>query len=351
MARTDDIAKILDIADVYEQRDAAEYFEIILRKTTPEASKIFKGELNHMTTCCRCNTRNNAPGFFWIIPLSIGDPHQTYRVNKGIEDFFNKEKVSGENKIYCAECDQKQDAFVMYEMKQSPEVLTLLLKRFHYISDLKCNVKVNCEAEVPLTLTIQDNTYKLYAMVKHYGNLTGGHYIAYIFSSQTKEWYDFNDERVKLRKNKYMSGKPYLRSCSSYLLMYMKKSGNPENLSENKEETPDADETHVTWINEQTETRPNRERESHVQDFNMAHVNTFGQSKSQPNSPLLYSSRKGNHTEPDSSKLHRRASVKPVSALDSQKSVRQRGGDRYTPKTGKRPLKSSKCEKSSPWKY
>ncbi|KAJ0055442.1 hypothetical protein NL108_003803, partial [Boleophthalmus pectinirostris] len=39
MARTHKIAQILGIADVYEQRDAAEYFEKILRLTCPQASK------------------------------------------------------------------------------------------------------------------------------------------------------------------------------------------------------------------------------------------------------------------------------------------------------------------------
>lgn len=209
--RTHDIAKILGINNVYEQRDAAEYFEKILRVISPKASKIFKGQLNHMTKCYECQNRSDAPGFFWILPLSIKDPHQTYRVDNGLEDFFCIEKVDGENKMHCAKCDKKQDAIIMCEMMQLPDVLTLLLKRFHYDYELKRNVKLNCEAEVPLILESKGFTYDLYAMVKHYGNLSGGHYVAHINSVQTKEWYCFDDERVKLKRISLVPGKGVLR--------------------------------------------------------------------------------------------------------------------------------------------
>uniref|UniRef100_A0AAV2KRS0 USP domain-containing protein n=1 Tax=Knipowitschia caucasica TaxID=637954 RepID=A0AAV2KRS0_KNICA len=266
-ARTHDIARILGIADVYEQRDAAEYFEKMLCLMNPHASKIFKGGLEHTTTCCTCKSRNNALGFFWILPLSIKDPYGTYIVEKGFEDYFRKEKVSGENKIYCGTCDEKQDAIVMCEMTQPPEILTLLLKRFHYNSYLQGNVKVDCEAQVPLVLHIKDCTYDLYALVKHYGQLTGGHYVALIYSSQTKEWYSFNDETVRLER-KYMLKKTYLRSRSSYLLMYKKRSRNPENrntrdddaeVEEKSDEEAEKD-PHTALQTPKHSTRENRER-------------------------------------------------------------------------------------------
>ncbi|KAK7909630.1 hypothetical protein WMY93_014314 [Mugilogobius chulae] len=221
---------------------------ITLEKTQPEHI-MFRGRLDHKTLCCKCETVNTEPGFFWMLPLSIKDPHQIYSVDKGFDDFFSKEKVSGENKMYCDKCKAKQSAIVMCEMTQPPEVLTLLLKRFYYDSDLKCNVKIDCEAEIPFTLTTKECNYDLYAMVKHYGTLTAGHYIALIYSSQTKEWYSFNDERVKLKTHVMVSEKTYLRSRSSYLLMYMKRSKISENSSENEGEMPDV-EANVSLTNE-----------------------------------------------------------------------------------------------------
>lgn len=46
--------------------------------------------------------------------------------------------------------------------------------------------------------TLQDCKYDLYAIVHHFGDLMGGHYTAQIKSFETSEWYDFNDDVVKM---------------------------------------------------------------------------------------------------------------------------------------------------------
>ncbi|CAL9694650.1 unnamed protein product [Knipowitschia caucasica] len=310
-ARTHDIARILGIADVYEQRDAAEYFEKMLCLMNPHASKIFKGGLEHTTTCCTCKSRNNALGFFWILPLSIKDPYGTYIVEKGFEDYFRKEKVSGENKIYCGTCDEKQDAIVMCEMTQPPEILTLLLKRFHYNSYLQGNVKVDCEAQVPLVLHIKDCTYDLYALVKHYGQLTGGHYVALIYSSQTKEWYSFNDETVRLER-KYMLKKTYLRSRSSYLLMYKKRSRNPENRN-TRDDDAEVEEKSSNKLLERNYQRQNTLKTSESKVHTVAPL----PSKSHPQSP---ETRRRRRTHTLHCRLPNTAPGKTGSAADSQRS-------------------------------
>lgn len=40
----------------------------------------------------------------------------------------------------------------------------------------------------------QDQTYKLYAVVDHFGDLRSGHYTATI--KDDERWYNFNDDRV-----------------------------------------------------------------------------------------------------------------------------------------------------------
>ncbi|XP_063324513.1 ubiquitin carboxyl-terminal hydrolase 12-like [Pelmatolapia mariae] len=47
------ITQKLGINNVYEQRDAAEYFERVLGMTSPDASKIFHGQLANKTTCSK----------------------------------------------------------------------------------------------------------------------------------------------------------------------------------------------------------------------------------------------------------------------------------------------------------
>lgn len=46
--------------------------------------------------------------------------------------------------------------------------------------------------------------YDLYAIVNHFGNLTGGHYTAQIKSFEMHVWYHFNDDIVKARRLSFL---------------------------------------------------------------------------------------------------------------------------------------------------
>ncbi|XP_034412566.1 ubiquitin carboxyl-terminal hydrolase 47-like isoform X2 [Cyclopterus lumpus] len=223
-AKTKNLVKKLGITNVYEQRDAAEYFEKILCLTSPEAAATFKGELNHKTTCLKCQERNDSRVFFWILPLAVEDlRRQTYSVENGLKAFFTGEKVCGDNKVHCNRCNKKRDAVFGCEMTQRPTVLTLLLKRFSFDDKRRCYVKLHCNVDVPRTLHMESCTYDLYALVHHFGNLTGGHYTAQIKSFETHAWYHFNDPIVnRVIPPLFGAGNNSLRSCTAYLLMYRK---------------------------------------------------------------------------------------------------------------------------------
>uniref|UniRef100_A0A4W6CN72 USP domain-containing protein n=1 Tax=Lates calcarifer TaxID=8187 RepID=A0A4W6CN72_LATCA len=223
---------------VYEQHDAAEYFEKILCLTSPEAAKVFKGELSHKTKCAECKKENNFRSSFWILPLAMENSYrQTYSLKRGLEAFFNKEKVCGENKMFCNQCKKKQDADIDCEMTQNPEILTLLLKRFTFDYKWDCYIKLHCEVDVPQTLHIENCEYDLYALVHHFGNLSGGHYTAEIKSFETGEWYHFNDDTVdRVRQPLFRSGNTSAKSRTAYLLMYRRVSTHPEKTDEISEE-------------------------------------------------------------------------------------------------------------------
>ncbi|XP_070710471.1 ubiquitin carboxyl-terminal hydrolase 47-like [Pempheris klunzingeri] len=233
-AKTHNITKQLGITNVYEQRDAAEYLEKILSLTSPEAAKIFKGVLSHRTTCLKCKETNDSRSFFVILPLAVEDSCcETYSVEKGLEAFFKGEKVSGDNKMYCNRCNKKRDADFGCEITQNPVVLTLLLKRFSFDYKRRCFVKLHCNVDVPQTLHMKNCTYDLYAVVTHFGNLAGGHYISLIKSFETQKWYHFNDDVVKgVEQPLFEAGDKYLRSSTAYLLMYRKVSRNSDKTDE-----------------------------------------------------------------------------------------------------------------------
>ncbi|XP_069026047.1 ubiquitin carboxyl-terminal hydrolase 48-like isoform X2 [Embiotoca jacksoni] len=230
-ARTHDVILKLGITDVYEQRDAAEYLEKILCLTSPEASKMFKGELNHKTTCGECNKRNDCRSLFWILPLAVEDSRsKTFNV-EGLQAFFRAQRLSGDDRMYCERCDEKRDADTEWEITQHPDVLTLLLKRFTFDDERRCFVKLHCRAAAPRTLHLEKYVYDLYAVVNHFGTLSGGHYMAEIRSFETGWWYCFDDGTVKRSKPELL-GDDYLRSCTAYLLMYRKSAGEEEERGE-----------------------------------------------------------------------------------------------------------------------
>ncbi|KAF3837147.1 hypothetical protein F7725_004611 [Dissostichus mawsoni] len=249
IARTLDVTKKLGITNVYEQRDAAEYFEKILCMTSPDAAQIFKGELNHITKCLKCKERNESRSFFWVLPLAIEDlhghiysvvlcfPFMRISVEKGVEAFFKGEKVSGIDKMYCNRCNKKEDAVLECEITKNPEILTLLLKRFSFDYKLRCYVKLQCNVDVPKSLFIGKCKYDLYALVNHFGNLTGGHYTAHIKSIETDTWYHFNDNIVNMvQPPLFGASNDSLRSCTAYLLMYKKVRRHPEQNYESEDD-------------------------------------------------------------------------------------------------------------------
>ncbi|XP_055792982.1 ubiquitin carboxyl-terminal hydrolase 2-like [Salvelinus fontinalis] len=101
----------------------------------PEVSKIFKGQLRHITTCSGKHVMSDGFGPFWTLPLSIADPsdsYKTYSVKDGFKEFFKSSTVSRENQMYCDECETKSDATIECKMEYHPEILTLLPKWFEF---------------------------------------------------------------------------------------------------------------------------------------------------------------------------------------------------------------------------
>ncbi|XP_029616149.1 uncharacterized protein DDB_G0290685 isoform X2 [Salmo trutta] len=223
-AHTKDVTSKLGIEKVFEQGDAAEYFEKILSKVNPDVSKIFQGHLKHTATCSISNRHVNSDevGPFWTVPLSMEDNNYYYSVRDGFENFFKSSTVSGDNQMYCDYCDGKTDAILACKIVHPPEILTLLLKRFEFDYNRMSYVKIESCVEVPHTLQTKDCDYELYAVVDHVGSLRGGHYTAKIKSYQNHNWYVFDDTYVRQLNSKPFQQDESFRSQSAYLLMYRK---------------------------------------------------------------------------------------------------------------------------------
>ncbi|XP_076737866.1 uncharacterized protein LOC112430807 isoform X2 [Maylandia zebra] len=226
------ITQKLGIDNVYEQRDAAECLERVLRMTSPDASKIFHGQLVNKTTCSKGHIQTDRDAPFWLLPLSLADScSEDYSVVKGIEEFFKPSDFCGENQMYCEQCDDKVDGTMRDVIKHHPDVLCLLLKRFEFNYSYMSYFKITCSVEVPYTLQIPEK-YELYAFLDHFGDLRGGHYSATIKiqDEHRDRWYQFDDTRVTELGFQPFQLDNTEKSQTTYLLFYSKKkdTGTPE---------------------------------------------------------------------------------------------------------------------------
>ncbi|XP_030205810.1 ubiquitin carboxyl-terminal hydrolase 48-like [Gadus morhua] len=210
----------LGIENVWKQHDAAEYFEKMLSLASPEASQVFHGRLIHRTSCS-CGVSTDDHNSFWTLNLPISNAHNgVYNVEDGLKRFFSQSKLTGDNQVYCDECEVKRDTITECEVGLYPKVLVLLLKRFEFSYYEMDYVKNDCPVDVPLDIDIPKGvSYELYATVDHVGDLRGGHYTATIQPPDDRGcWYDFNDSRVTPKINFNPE-----RSQNGYLFFYRKR--------------------------------------------------------------------------------------------------------------------------------
>ncbi|KAG8006111.1 Ubiquitin carboxyl-terminal hydrolase 21 [Nibea albiflora] len=226
-AYTFKITRKLGITRVYEQQDAAEYYEKILRLIRSGASQVH-----------------------------------------GIADYFRSSEFSGDNQMYCEQCDAKSDATIKCVIKHHPDVLMLLLKRFEFNYSYMTYVKINRTVVVPFTLQIPENqTYELYAVVDHFGDLRSGHYTATI--KDDERWYTFDDSRVTLSDYQPFQEDNFEKSCSAYLLFYRKISVSAADTQNNMEvSTPEVILPAPTPVYDQYQYGKMRKREEAEEEGN-----------------------------------------------------------------------------------
>lgn len=140
-------------------------------------------------------------------------------------EYFKTETLDNNNLWFCDKCKNKVPAIKKISLWSLPKILVIQLKRFSTL-----HVKNNDTIEYPLenldisewidTLnreSISYPAYKLYAIINHIGNQSGGHYFSYCRDDLENKWFEYDDEKVKeLSSN-------MLISPNAYMLFYARK--------------------------------------------------------------------------------------------------------------------------------
>uniref|UniRef100_A0A671UXX1 USP domain-containing protein n=2 Tax=Sparus aurata TaxID=8175 RepID=A0A671UXX1_SPAAU len=263
--RTENIAKAFEIKNVNQQSDAAECLQFILQKVTPRASEVFQGELTYSTKCSKGHIINDETNPFWTLPMPLKDIHDsTFSLERGFERIFETTRFSGDNMVYCNECERTTEATSGCEMTKFPPNLILLLKRFDFDYSTMSHFKSDCCVEVPHVLQRKNKKYKLYGMVNHMGSLGGGHHTATILSNEDNTWYECNDDYVIKVKEPFAQTRIH-NSCTAYLLLYRASRSQRDEGRERQDETSHLDQRmghkveHKRQIRESAREKENRQ--------------------------------------------------------------------------------------------
>jgi len=143
--------------------------------------------------------------------------------------FSQEETLTGNDRWYCSNCKQHQNALKKMEVYKAPEFLIIHLKRFfHQRASLFGSRKIQEYIDFPLegldlthyVLKTEGNksiVYDLYAVSNHYGSLNGGHYTAFCQNPINKKWYEFDDTDVSRIDTSKVPSK------ASYVLFFQKR--------------------------------------------------------------------------------------------------------------------------------
>ena len=238
------------------QHDPEEFLSMFLDSLKLENKKwnnIFKGEETILDTCKNCKDESQNENEFKILSLGIKDDdlekiesHEMeedccnccdcccvyYKTTlKHLLDNYTREEEIEAN---CGRCNKNTNKKKIIRISFLPKYLILQLNVFYEYHSVF--IKIPEELNLGEYCTKQNNVnfdYTLYGIVRHHGNMLGGHYTAAI--KEGNDWYICDDKTVKKVINPSLDDGICSRRLSppgTYLLFYKGKKENENPLSE-----------------------------------------------------------------------------------------------------------------------
>lgn len=255
ISRLDDINCVMS---EWQQEDSHEYFMSLLSRlqedSTPKGQKlnqsiiydIFGGLLLQKITCNNCKNISKTNQEFYDLSLGFNKKRHNqieaiidssnntpppvpgkYTIEKSIKDFFSSELIKLDNSdpqsgYTCESCHQKTQASKISYINESPETLTIHLKRFKFNGNSSSKVKQSISYSKYLDLTKytingDPTKYRLISVIVHEGrSLSSGHYISHCLQPDGS-WCTYDDEYI----NK-IPEHTALNDPAAYVLIYTK---------------------------------------------------------------------------------------------------------------------------------
>uniref|UniRef100_A0A2K5PIS3 Ubiquitin carboxyl-terminal hydrolase 48 n=1 Tax=Cebus imitator TaxID=2715852 RepID=A0A2K5PIS3_CEBIM len=194
--------------DTGQQQDAQEFSKLFMslledtlsKQNNPDVRNIvqqqFCGEYAYVTVCNQCGRESKLLSKFYELELNIQGHKQ---LTDCISEFLKEEKLEGDNRYFCENCQSKQNATRKIRLLSLPCTLNLQLMRFVFDR----NTVIQCFFYFLPFSPGGSYVYELSAVLIHRGvSAYSGHYIAHVKDPQSGEWYKFNDEDIEKMEGK-----------------------------------------------------------------------------------------------------------------------------------------------------
>ncbi|XP_021570515.1 ubiquitin carboxyl-terminal hydrolase 48 isoform X7 [Carlito syrichta] len=206
--------------DTGQQQDAQEFSKLFMslledtlsKQKNPDVRNIvqqqFCGEYAYVTVCNQCGRESKLLSKFYELELNIQGHKQ---LTDCISEFLKEEKLEGDNRYFCENCQSKQNATRKIRLLSLPCTLNLQLMRFVFDRQTGHKKKLNTYIGFSEILDMEPYVeheggtyvYELSAVLIHRGvSAYSGHYIAHVKDPQSGEWYKFNDEDIEKMEGK-----------------------------------------------------------------------------------------------------------------------------------------------------
>jgi len=168
-----------------------------------EIARLFEGKVENYVECVNVDFKSKRVESFYDLSLNVKGCKDIY---ESFDKYVEVEMLDKDNK-YHADGHGLQDARKGVKFVKFPPVLHLQLKRFEYEPMKETMVKVNDRYQFYQQIDLDkylaedadraiSNTYELHSVLVHSGDVSGGHYYAFIKPTKDPQWYKFDDERV-----------------------------------------------------------------------------------------------------------------------------------------------------------
>ena len=209
------IQSVINELDTLYKENKDEYFSVrmimvwkdILSASYSIINDIFSGTFLITTICNTCKKEQHRFERFDIfmlhLPEEVEADKQKYTITDLMKSYVTPETMTGKNTCFCDYCSEKTESVRQHLIYQQPNTLIVMIKKYQKFQGhiIKSNIKIEYDHELDITPYMYSGSkgykkYELYAVIRHSGGYSGGHYYSYTKNPINDLWYLFDDGDV-----------------------------------------------------------------------------------------------------------------------------------------------------------